>query len=40
MFEFLRIQYSLGRVTADQLQSLVSMGRITQDECDQIISTI
>ena len=37
MFEFLRIQYQLGRVTVEQLQRLVTLGRITQDECDQIV---
>ena len=37
MFEFLRIQYQLGRVTVEQLQRLVTLGRITQGECDQIV---
>ena len=37
MFEFLRIQYQLGRVTVEQLARLVMLGRITQSEMDQIV---
>ena len=37
MFEFLRIQYQLGRVTIEQLRWLVTLGRITQGERDQIV---
>lgn len=40
MFEFLRIQYELGRVTIAQLQRLVTLGRISQDEYSTIVGTI
>lgn len=34
--EFLKIQYQIGKVTADQVQSLVLKGKITQQEADII----
>lgn len=36
MFEFLRIQYKMGRVTANQLKGLISKV-ITAEQFDQII---
>ena len=36
MFEFLKIQYKLGKVTAEQLQSLVGKV-ITAEECAAIM---
>jgi len=35
--EFLKIQYQIGKVTADQVQSLVLKSKITQQEADIII---
>lgn len=36
MFEFLKIQYALGKITAQQLESLVGKV-ITAEECAAII---
>lgn len=37
MFEFLKIQYKLGKVTEEQLKSLVG-NKITDDEYKRIIA--
>ena len=37
MIKFLKIQYQIGKITKEQLVSLVEKGKITQDDLDEII---
>ena len=37
MIKFLKIQYQLGKITKEQLESLVEKGKITQDDVNEII---
>ena len=39
MIEFLRVQYALGRVTAEQLQKLVGV-KITEEQYQQIVKEV
>lgn len=37
MIKFLKIQYQIGKITKEQLDSLVEKGKITQDDVDEIV---
>ena len=37
MFEFLKIQFSFGNITAEKLQTLVNSNKITQEQYSNII---
>lgn len=37
MFEFLKIQYKLGNITKEQLQSLISI-KITEEQYKEIVT--
>lgn len=37
MFEFLKIQYTLGKINAEKLQICVTKGYITQEQFDNIV---
>ncbi len=34
---FIRIQYRLGRITAEQVRELVTLKRLTQEEADELL---
>ena len=34
---FIRIQYRLGRITAEQVRELVTLNRLTQEEADELL---
>lgn len=36
MVDFLKIQYRLGKITDEQLQTLVELGKITEEELEFI----
>ncbi len=38
MVEFLRVQYRLGRVKEEQLDTLVAQGKITEEDKEYIMS--
>lgn len=37
MINFLKIQYQIGKITKEQLDSLVEKGKLTQDDVNEII---
>mgnify|MGYP001449020241 FL=1 len=37
MINFLKIQYQIGKITKEQLDSLVEKGKITQDDVNEIV---
>ena len=40
MINFLKIQYQIGKITKEQLDSLVEKGKITQDDLDEIMEVL
>ena len=37
MINFLKIQYQIGKITKEQLDSLVEKGKFTQDDVNEIV---
>lgn len=37
MINFLKIQYRIGKITKEQLDSLVEKGKITQEDVNEIV---